>query len=170
MFSVHQAPALAQASVHAHIHCVIHLVELLNGKAVMRGEVGARKDELTSRVVLFITRNALEQRNQLPSHVLFAHIEPQASIGLVLCKLDEALDGQVDTLTRLVPVAIEYNEYILGHANIPPALLLVHGEELGEVRTMAHNANRAFVAHLLNFALGKLRICDELVPFVQGGK
>ena len=167
MLSVYEPPTLSHASVHANVYSVVHLIELLHGQAVVSGEVWTGEDQLASGVVAHVTSHSLEQRHDVPAHIFLPHVEPQASVWLVQGEINKALDGQVNALARLVPVAIEDDEHIFWNAKSLSTLAFLDGEKLGEVGTMSHHVNRLVVANLLDLLLCELRVGDQRIPLID---
>ena len=165
MLKIDQAPTLANARIHTHVTSVVNEIELFNGKAIGHVKIFARQYKLARSVIAIVPCHALEQWNQVPSLVFLAHVEPQTCVRFVQCKLDEGFDSEVDTLTRLVPVAIEDKEHILRQAESFTRLFLLHRKERARINAMGNNVTRRFATSLPHFLKAKLRVSGHAVPF-----
>ena len=114
-----------------------------------------------------VTGHALKQRNDVPTLILGAHVQPKLGVRLVLRKLHEATNGQINALPRLIAIAVE-NDKIFGlKIEALASFHSVHLEEVLTVDAMRHHVARQFAASLSHFIQTELGVGAHAIPLLS---
>ena len=98
-----------------------------------------------------ITGDPVEQRDNVPPLILESHMKPQDRIWSIFRKLNKPFKRQIDTLSGLVPVAVENDELVEFKTKLLAGFGLVSFEERRTVDPVREHIARKVTTRFPNF-------------------